>query len=214
MKLGEGCSPLCFNTCLKERTAGIDAAFLRGEIGSDRRSEQLSAAFFDLVEKHHGKKEGPVSSRPAGTGHWRERRTPHHRIEQIIGAEAFLVKRGREQFEIRLCSVRVPGRFHDQIAAALSELLLFERVEIRHCCFDGDGVRRGVVVKIDPDAALGGDTVNEAAISYGFGQQETGCRQCHPPVLVHPSTARRRRKQFLQYLQDRAGRRTDYILEP
>lgn len=213
MQLGEGCSPQCFNTCLQERTAEIDSACLRGEIGSDRHAERISAAFFDLVEKHHRKKEVPAPSRPVITGLWRAQKILHHRIEQIIDAETLLVKRGRQQFEMRLCSVRVPDRFHDDVAAALSELLLLQRVSIRHCCRDADGVWRGVVVKIDPDPALGGVTVNEAAMSCGFGQEEARCRRCLPPVSVSPSTARRRRKQFLQHLHNRAGKRTDYILE-
>lgn len=213
MQLVGGCSPQCFNTCLRERTAEIDSAYRRGEIGPDRHVERISAAFFDLVEKHHRKNEVSAPSRPMRTTPWRAPKRLHHRIEQIVDAETLLVKRGRKQFEIRLCSVRVPDRFHDEMAAALSELLLFQRVEIRHCCHDGAGVRRVVLVKIDPDPALDGVTVNEAAISCGFGQQEARCRGCQPPVPVPPSTARRRRKQFLQHLHDRAGKRTDYILE-
>lgn len=150
------------------------------------------------------------SQRTRGTRGWKPLQ---YRIERVTGAESFLVKKGRKEYELRLCSVRIPDRFHDYVAAALSELLLFQRVRIRFCCRDENGNRRGVIAKIDADPLLGGLTVNDVALACGFGVEEARCRRCLPPAAKSAPTARRHRRRFLQALHDRADKRTNYILE-
>jgi hypothetical protein len=137
-----------------------------------------------------------------------------YRVQQVTGADSVVLKKGQKELELRFCSVRVPDQFHDEVASALSELLLFERVDVRLCCRDSEGILRGVIVKIDADPGLGAVIVNDALIACGFGHDEVRCRRCASPASVPASSARGHRKQFLRYLHDRAERRADYILDP
>lgn len=124
-----------------------------------------------------------------------------------------LVKRGRQEFEMGVCSVRVPARFEEQVAAALCELLLLERVKIRICCRDGAGVLRGVIEKVDKDPVLLGRTVNATLIAAGFGYAEDRCRKCQPGEPVPESTARARLQRFLAAVNEQAERRFSYLMQ-
>lgn len=150
------------------------------------------------------------SQRTRGTRGWKPLQ---YRVERVTGAESFLVKKARKEYELRLCSVRVPDRLHDYVAAAFSELLLFQRVQIRFCCRDENGNRRGVIAKIDSDLLVGELTVNDLAIACGFGVEEARCRRCLPPAALSASTARRHRRRLLLALHNRADRWTSHILE-
>ena len=212
MHSNEHCGPGCFNSCLEARLQDIEAGHRRAEFGAGRRDDLVNAAFFDVLGQHYRQEE---ESRPAEILPRRPARTPrriHYRVAQVTGAESLVVKRGRKEFELRLCSVRVPDRFQDEVASALSELLLLAKIDYRLCCRDSEGVLRGVVVRIDPEPGFGVTTVNDALIACGFGHAEARCTRCSPPASVPASSARRNRKQFIQYLHDRAARRADYIL--
>lgn len=124
-----------------------------------------------------------------------------------------MVKRGRREFEIGLCSVRVPGHLQEQVAAALCELLQFERVKVRICCRDSDGLLRGVVEKVDPVPILAQTTVNAVLIAAGLGHIETRCRKCESGEPVPETTARDRLQQLLFTVNEQAERRLSYLMQ-
>lgn len=205
------CRPECFNSCVDSQIRDIEAGYRRGDFGDERRSELTSNAFFGLLRTHFTPKESLRPPAPA-TSRRRGSKPLHYRIERVLGADTFLVKRGRKEFELRLCSVRVPDR-HDEVAAAWCELLLFQRVKIKACCRDADGALRGVIQKIDQDPALLTETINDTMIACGFGHEEEGCRRCAPPIHIPNAIARRFRGKFLQQLHDRAEKRASFLLE-
>ena len=198
-----------FAAALKHRFETIDSAHPRNE----RRDEYISAAFFQILQEHYPAPEPAVQPPVSTTRHRRQRPVLHHRVILITGAETMLVKRGRQQFEVGLCSVRVPVSSQDQIAAALCELLQFERVKIRICCRDRNGLLRGVIEKVDPVPALAGKTVNETLIAAGFGQVEVGCRRCETGDPVPESAARDRLERLLVGVNEQADRRFLYLMQ-
>jgi len=119
-----------FGAALQEQFDAIDAAYARGEFGRSRRDEYISASFFRTLEHHYSSSERAPVPRMAATQHKRSRRVLHHRVMLITGAETMLVKRGKQELEIGLCSVRVPMGLEGRVAASLCELLQFERVRI------------------------------------------------------------------------------------
>lgn len=202
-----------FGAALKDRFETINSAYARGEFGRSRRDEYISAAFFKTLEERYAAPEPVVPSPVSTTRHRRQRPVLHHLVTLITGAETMLVKRGRKQFEVGLCSVRVPASLQDQIAAALCELLQFERVKIRICCRDRNGLLRGVIEKVDSVPALAGKTVNETLIAAGFGHVEVGCRRCETGGPVPESAARDRLDRLLIGSNERADRRFSYLLQ-
>jgi hypothetical protein len=178
------CLPECFNSGMDARIRNIEAGYRRGEFGDVRRSEFTSNTFFSLLDTHFAPKEStrppaPMTSRPLG------RRPLHYRIERVLGADTFLVKRGRKEFELRLCSVRVPA----------------------------DGALRGVIQKIDHDPVLLTESINDTMIACGYGHEEERCRRCASPISIPNAIAWCFRSEFLQQLHDRAEKRASFILE-
>ena len=124
-----------------------------------------------------------------------------------------ILKRGRKEFEIGLCSVRVPVPLQDRIASALCELLQFERVRIRICCRDDAGLLRGVVEKVDEVPTLAGRTVNATLIAAGLGHAEGRCRRCETGQPMSEATARDRLERLLAAVNEQAERRFSYLLQ-
>jgi hypothetical protein len=202
-----------FGAALQEQFDAIDAAYARGEFGSSRRDEYISASFFRTLEHHFSSPERAPVPRVAATQHKRSRRVLHHRVMLITGAETMLVKRGKQELEIGLCSVRVPMGLEGRVAASLCELLQFERVRIRICCRDATGLLRGVVEKVDHTTLLGGKTVNDALIAAGLGHAEARCRKCEIGESVPEPTARARLEHWLATADEQAERRFAYLLQ-
>src|SRR5690349_7537316 len=113
---------------------------------------------------------------------------------QVIGPDTLLVKKQRREFEVGLCSIRVPERFGNDVAAVLCELLQCQRIEMQPCWHDGD-MRRIHVKKVEPDRILGAVSINGALIWCGFGWKEERCPR-PPPALVPQSTVRDRCRHF------------------
>ncbi|HEX7152251.1 MAG TPA: hypothetical protein VF618_12255 [Thermoanaerobaculia bacterium] len=200
-----------FASALQEQFDAIDAAYARGEFGSSRRDEYISASFFRTLEDYYlGSDRAPAPLNNA-TQSKRSRRILHYRVMLITGAETMLVKRGRQELELGLCSVRVPVRLQDRVAAALCELLQFERVRIRICCRDTTGLLRGVVEKVDhtPD----GKTVNATLIAAGLGHAEASCRKCEISESVPEPMARAGLERWLATVDEQAERRFAYLLQ-
>lgn len=202
-----------FGAALQEQFDAIDAAYARGEFGSSRRDEYISASFFRTLEHHYPSPERAPVPPVAATQHKRSRRVLYHRVMLITGAETMLVKRGRQELELGLCSVRVPVRLQERVAAALCELLQFERVRIRICCRDTTGLLRGVVEKVDHAPVLDGKTVNAALIAAGLGHAEARCRKCEISESVPEPTARARLEHWLATVDEQAERRFAYLLQ-
>lgn len=200
-----------FAAALQEKFDAIDAAYVRGEFGSSRRYEYISASFFRTLEDHYPSPERAPVPPVAASQRKRSRRMLHHRVMLITGAETMLVKRGRQELELGLCSVRVPVRLQDRVAAALCELLQFERVRIRICCRDTTGLLRGVVEEVDhtPD----GKTVNATLIAAGLGHAEASCRKCEINESVSEPTARAGLERWLATVDEQAERRFAYLLQ-
>ena len=200
-----------FSSALQEQFDAIDAAYARGEFGSSRRDEYISASFFRTLEDHYlGPDRAPAPLNNA-TQSKRSRRILHYRVMLITGAETMLVKRGRQELELGLCSVRVPVCLQDRVAAALCELLQFERVRIRICCRDTTGLLRGVVEKVDH--TLDGKTVNATLIAAGLGHAEERCRKCEISESVPEPTARAALERWLATVDEQAERRFAYLLQ-
>jgi hypothetical protein len=202
-----------FGAALQEQFDAIDAAYARGEFGSSRRDEYISASFFRALEHHYPSPERAPVPPVAATLHKRSRRVLHHRVMLITGADTMLVKRGKQELEIALCSVRVPVHLQNRVAAALCELLQFERVRIRICCRDTTGLLRGVVEKVDHAPVLDGKTVNAALIAAGLGHAEARCRKCEISESVSEPTARARLEHWLATVDKQAERRFAYLLQ-
>lgn len=202
-----------FAAALQEQFDAIDGAYARGEFGNSRRDEYISNAFFRTLENHYSVPElaptAPVTAAPRR----RSRPVIYHRVSLITGPDTMMVKRGRREFEIGLCSVRVPVDLHEQVAAALCELLQFERVKIRVCCRDSDGLLRGVVERVDPAPILGKETVNAALIAAGLGHAEARCRKCDRGKTGPDATALERLRQLLSAINEQAERRFSYLMQ-
>ena len=199
---------------LQEQFDAIDAAYARGEFGSSRRDERISAAFFRSLQDHYLPSAEVATAPPAARmPPTRVQRIRHYRVMLITGAETMLVKRGGQALEIGLCSVRVPEELQDRLAASLSEVLQFERVRIRLCCRDSTGLLRGVVEKVDHAAVLDGKTVNAALIAAGLGHVEVRCRKCEIGESVPETTVRARLELFLAAIEEQAERRVAYLLQ-
>ena len=201
-----------FGAALQEQFDAIDAAYTQGEFGSSRRDEYISAAFFRTLQDHYL---GPEQAAPPVTPTQRRpaRRIRHHRVMLITGADTMVVKRGKQELEIGLCSVRVPMELEGRVAASLCELLQFERVRIRICCRDTTGLLRGVVEKVDHAPVLDGKTVNAALIAAGLGHAEARCRKCEISESVPEPTARARLEHWLATVDEQAERRFAYLLQ-
>ena len=202
-----------FAAALQEQFDAIDAAYTQGEFGSSRRDEYISAAFFRTLQDHYLGPEQAAAPPATPTQRRPARRIRHHRVMLITGADTMLVKRGKQQLEIGLCSVRVPVELEGRVAASLCELLQFERVRIRICCRDSTGLLRGVVEKVDHTTLLGGKTVNDALIVAGLGHAEARCRKCEIGESVPEPTAEARLERFLAAVEDQAERQFAYLLK-
>ena len=124
-----------------------------------------------------------------------------------------LVKRGRRELEIGLCSVRVPVQLQERVAASLCELLQFERVRVRICCRDSTGLLRGVIEKVDHASALADKTVNATLIAAGLGHAEERCRKCDVSESLPEPMARARLERWLAAVDEQAERRFAYLLQ-
>lgn len=202
-----------FGAALQEQFDAIDVAYARGEFGSSRRDEYISASFFRTLEDHYPSPERAPVPPVAATQRKRSRRMLYHRVMLITGAETMLVKRGRQELELGLCSVRVPARLQERVAAALCELLQFERVRVRICCRDSTGLLRGVIEKVDHASALPDKTVNATLIAAGLGHAEERCRKCEISESVPEPTARARLEHWLATVDEQAERRFAYLLQ-
>jgi hypothetical protein len=141
-----------FNDDLTNRLRVIERERKAGFLAQDRAAEKTSAAFFDCLMAHYPVPEEPESRKPFRLV--RPRRVTHFtHVEDILSPDAFLVRRSGRCSELRLCSVRVPehGNQADALAAALSQILLFERVTTDYCCRDENGFSRGVIRKLNYD---------------------------------------------------------------
>ena len=69
--------------------------------------------------------------------------TQHTYVEEVLGPDAFVIRKGRRFYELRLCSIRLPAdsEHADPIASALSNVLLLERVTAEYCCVDAPPFR-------------------------------------------------------------------------
>lgn len=202
-----------FGAALQEQFDAIDVAYARGEFGSSRRDEYISASFFRTLEDHYPSPERAPVPPVAATQRKRSRRMLYHRVMLITGAETMLVKRGIQELELGLCSVRVPVRLQERVAAALCELLQFERVRVRICCRDTTGLLRGVVEKVDHAPVLDGKTVNAALIAAGLGHAKERCRKCDVAGSLPEPMARARLERWLAALDEQAERRFAYLLQ-
>ena len=202
-----------FGVALQEQFDAIDVAYARGEFGSSRRDEYISASFFRTLEDHYPSPERAPMPPVAATQRKRSRRMLYHRVMLITGAETILVKRGRQELELGLCSVRVPMRLQERVAASLCELLQFERVRVRICCRDSTGLLRGVIEKVDHASALADKTVNATLIAAGLGHAEERCRKCDRAESLPEPISRARLERWLAALDEQAERRFAYLLQ-
>ena len=202
-----------FGVALQEQFDAIDVAYARGEFGSSRRDEYISASFFRTLEDHYPSPERAPMPPVAATQRKRSRRMLYHRVMLITGAETILVKRGRQELELGLCSVRVPMRLQERVAASLCELLQFERVRVRICCRDSTGLLRGVIEKVDHASALADKTVNATLIAAGLGHAEERCRKCDVGESLPGPMARARVERWLAAVDEQAERRFAYLLQ-
>lgn len=202
-----------FGAALQEQFDAIDAAYARGEFGSSRRDEYISASFFRTLQDHYPSPDRAPVPPVATTRRKRSRRILHHRVMLITGAETMLVKRGRRELEIGLCSVRVPVQLQERVAASLCELLQFERVRVRICCRDSTGLLRGVIGKVDHAPALADKTVNATLIAAGLGHAEERCRKCDVGESLPEPMARTRLERWLAAVDEQAERRFAYLLQ-
>jgi hypothetical protein len=140
--------------------------------------------------------------------------TQHTYVEEVLGPDAFVIRKGRRFYELRLCSIRLPAdsEHADPIASALSNVLLLERVTTEYCCLDENRQPRGVVTKIKSDPLLP-HPVNRLLVDCGFAFLEPKCRnKCDYFLPRTTSVAGRTRNRFLRSVEERGDRQLEYLL--
>jgi len=206
--------PSTFNTDLIQRLAFIERARDCGELTETRTSEEITAAFFDLLQRHYPPPPEPPTPPPRLRLVRRRQLRRHEYVEQIIGPDTFVIRKNGRCRELRLCSVRVPPEADHAVAlsAAISQVLLMERVKTDYCCLDENGLARGVLMKLEDDPALP-SSVNRLLVDCGYGRWEPNCRnECDYVVPATASVAGRTRNRFLRAMQDRGDRQTECLL--